>query len=183
MLRTLAIILLIIAAAPSVLADMYRYQDESGSVCMTNNLDSVPRKFRKGMTIVRDEAPGQSKLLPSAGKQQETKQLEDVAPLSTPTPVSPGTNRERFIRTGLVVVAVVILCFVISRIAAAVSLQKIGTLLVLLLLLVGGVYLYGLYIQELRTVFDKLRGNALNIKKNVETRENKTDDLLKKIGE
>ena len=37
-------------------ADYYRYTDGTGSVCMTNTLDSVPRKYRASMKVIKEEA-------------------------------------------------------------------------------------------------------------------------------
>ncbi len=35
---------LVVFSVPAVHADMYRYTDDAGSVCMTNSLESVPKK-------------------------------------------------------------------------------------------------------------------------------------------
>lgn len=36
-------------------ADYYRYTDGSGAVCITNNLDAVPPKYRSTMKVIREE--------------------------------------------------------------------------------------------------------------------------------
>ena len=73
--------------------------------------------------------------------------------------------------------------FLLTRLAGSLGFPRIGTVIFLGVLLVGGVYLYGMYINEMRTVFDNLRNDAQIIKKNVETREQKTDQMLKKLPE
>ena len=37
-------------------ADYYKYTDGSGAVCITNNLGTVPRKYRATMKVIREEA-------------------------------------------------------------------------------------------------------------------------------
>ena len=73
--------------------------------------------------------------------------------------------------------------FVFSRLGGAVGFPRVGSLMFIVFVLVGGVYLYGLYVDELRTVFGSLSKDALKIKSNVESRENKTDQQLKQQTE
>jgi len=47
--------------------------------------------------------------------------------------------------------------------------------------LTGGLYLYSSYIQEMRTVFGTLHKDAKNIKKNVGTQDQKSDQMLNQI--
>ncbi len=37
-------------------ADYYKYIDKSGAVCITNNLKSVPEKYRASMKVIREES-------------------------------------------------------------------------------------------------------------------------------
>lgn len=183
MVRIILIVCLFVSVAASAHADMFKYRDDSGTLCMTNKLESVPKKFRKKMTVVKEES---STLLPPVATQPtENREQATVSPKEPADVAAPpaATNRERYIRTGLVLAGCILLYFVISRICAALSIQKIGTVVILLTMLGGGVYLYGLYIEEMRAIFSRLRSDSNNIKKNVETREQKSDSMLKQIGE
>ncbi|NTW99970.1 MAG: DUF4124 domain-containing protein [Geobacteraceae bacterium] len=169
-------------------ADMYTYVDAAGTVCMTNSMASVPKQYRASVTVVKEDTPAQRKLLPEVQKLNR-----DPAPEAASVKQSYGDARapelqqtgadRRFTRTLLVVAGIIAGYFILSRIAATVGFPRAGSALFLLMVLLGGVYLYGLYISEMRSVFGKLRTDAQGIKKNVETREQKTDQTLQQIKE
>lgn len=182
----LAVLINVISSVVVVQADMYRYTDDSGSVCMTNKLDSVPKKFRKTMTVLKEELPAQQKMLPEVQKidrdpapyiAQGAK--EDPAASSAP----PIDNRAKYARTSLVLAGIIATYFLLTKVAGAVGFRRLGTVFFLGVVLLGGVYLYGLYVNEIGKVFDSLSNDAKNIKKNVESREQKTDQMLKKMPE
>lgn len=167
-------------------SDMYSYTDDSGAVCMTNSLESVPKKYRNSMTVTREVVPAQKKLLPEVQK-RSSDPAPYVAPAVKAEPAvaatAPVDNRPRYVRTALVVAGIIAAYLVFSNLAGSLGFPRVGVLLSLGALLLGGVYLYGLYVNELRSVFGSLRKDAVNIRKNVETRELKTDQMLKKIDE
>jgi hypothetical protein len=168
-------------------ADMYKYTDDSGSVCMTNSLESVPKKYRGTMTVIREEKPTQKKLLPEVQK-RTTDPLPQAAPepqsavTSAPATDTGGNNR-RNVTTALLAGGIVAGFFLLRWLGSAVGAPRTGLLLFLVLSLAGCVYLYNLYIVEMRSMFSGLRKDALNMKSNVESRQNKTDQMLKKQEE
>lgn len=170
------------------LADIYKYTDDSGSVCITNTLQNVPKKFRSSMSVVKEDAPVQKKLLPEVQK-RTTDPVPSVQPAihqkeqqNHAVPVPPD-NRQKYINTALVIAGLVAVYFVLGKIFEYIGFQKVGIALFLLTVLLGGVYLYGLYIQEMSAIFGALRKDAHGIKKNVETRDLKTDQMLKQLDE
>ena len=138
------------------------------------------------MSVVKDEVPVQKKLLPEVERRttDPTPTVQAVTPQigekSNPLPLSSG-NRKKYINTAVVIVGLFAVYFILGRIFHIIGFRKAGTALFLLLVLTGGVLLYGMYVQELRAVFGTLRKDANNIKKNVETRDLKTDQMLKQI--
>ncbi len=174
-------------------ADIYKYQDESGAICITNSLDAVPKKFRKGMTVVKEEVPKQEKLLapvpsrPPAqagqGDARVTRASDQVQQSAPPQVAVQKANRPKYVRTAVIIAGMLCACVIMGRLTSSLGVPHLGTVLFLAIVLSGGVYLYGMYVQELRTVFNGLRTDALKIKKNVETREHKTDYMLKEMPE
>lgn len=165
---------------------MYKYQDESGAVSITNSLESVPKKYRKGMTVIKEDSPYQNKLLPTPPPKspEQLRQSEEPAkPIVQPAIEVTSSNRPKHIRVALIVTGLVLAGFVITRLSGSLGFPRLGMLVFLVIMIAGGVYLYGMYISELKSVFNGLRGNALSIKKNVETREQKTDNMLKQMPE
>jgi hypothetical protein len=164
---------------------MYKYVDDSGLACMTNSLQSVPKKYRTRMTVVKEESNAPKKLLPEV-------QITDRDPLPATTVTerrqqqpdtvkTPPGNSSRYMRTALLVGVMAAGYFLLTRVAGAMNAPKVGTLLFLGLVLFCGVYLYGLYINEISSVFGMMRRDALNIKRNVETRDQKSEQLLKQM--
>gem|GEM_PF-5681559 len=174
-------------------ADMYKYQDENGAICITNSVDAVPKKFRKGMTVVKEEVPKQDKLLapvpsrPPAqtgqGDARVTQASDQVQQAALSQVAVQKANRPKYVRTALIIAGMLCACVIMGRLTSSLGVPRLGTVLFLAIVLSGGVYLYGMYVQELRTVFNGLRTDALKIKKNVETREHKTDYMLKEMPE
>lgn len=170
--------------AEPVLADMYKYVDESGSVCITNSLAAVPKKYRSSMTVVKEESAAPKKLLPEVEKRTSDplpQARNESRPAEAERVVPPVDNRPKYLRTALIVGGVIVAYFLLGRLCGSLGVPRVGTLLFLLLILVGGVYLYGLYVKELHAVFGSLRKDAIKIKTNVETREKKTDHMMKQL--
>lgn len=161
---------------------MYKYTDDKGVVCMTNSLESVPKKFRSKMTIIKDDVPKPAKHMPEA--QNLDRDPEPVAEVRSEQSSGKAKQqafavKSRYIHTALVVVGVIAGFFILRWLGNTLGLPGVGKILFLLVILLGGVYLYRLYIAELNTVFGSMKKDATNIRKNVETREQKTDQLMK----
>ena len=43
---------------PVACAEYYRYTDNRGVICITNNLNAIPHKYRSTMRVIREEKPG-----------------------------------------------------------------------------------------------------------------------------
>ncbi len=169
-------------------ADIYKYTDETGSVCITNSLEKVPKKFRSAMTVVREDAQAEKKMLPATQKRTAgpAPALQSVQPQpelqSVAQPVS-NDSRKKYITTAALIAGLVAVYFILGKITEYIDFQRVGTVLFLLVVLTGGVYLYGMYIEEMRATFDTLRKNAQGVKKNVETRDLKTEQMLNQLEE
>jgi hypothetical protein len=55
--RFLLPLLLVVSLVCAASADYYTYRDGRGVVNMTNNLESVPKKFRATMKVVKEDSP------------------------------------------------------------------------------------------------------------------------------
>ena len=155
-------------------ADMYKYTDDSGAVCMTNSLESVPKKFRPKMTIIKEDAPKPAKLLPEDKKRDRDPEPVPVVRNEQVSAEAKHTGVEdkgRYVRTAVVAVGVIAGFFLLRWLGRTLGFPGVGTLLFLLVTLLSGVYIYRMYINELSNVFGTLKKDAMNIRKNVETRE------------
>lgn len=105
-------------------ADYYKYTDKSGAVCITNNLDSVPPRYRSTMKLIREETlarkdrasrletPRETPAAPAIGASPQEK---GVAPPPEPTSAF-GRLTARFPWLNPVLVACAIFCaFLVVR--------------------------------------------------------------------
>lgn len=169
-------------------AELYKYVNDSGVPVITDQLETVPQKYRARMRVIKEDIPpAQQKLLPeverrttdpppsAAVQPQNTRQNENLG-ITAP-------DRNIYINTGLVLAGIVGCYFLLTRLCGSLGFPKIGMAAFLVIVLIGGVYLYNLFLKEMSSTFSDLRKDALGMKKNVETRENKTGQLLKNLPE
>lgn len=170
-------------------ADMYKYVDDTGSVVITNSIESVPKKYRTSMKVIKEEIPlSQQKLLPEVQKRKtdptpSTQSVQTQRELQKESQGITADSREKYINTGFVLAAIIVGYFIMTRLTGSLGFPRMGMIAFLLLVLTGGVYLYNLYIKEMSATFSKLRKDALGMKMNVETRESKTEQMLNKLPE
>lgn len=90
----LLISLIASAFATEGLADLYRYTDRDGVVCMTNSLEKVPQRYRSSVKVIREERkPDQArKELPA----EPVSPPEAVTVLPTSHSVAPANLAARF---------------------------------------------------------------------------------------
>lgn len=77
-----------------------------------------------------------------------------------------------------VIVGFCIACYLVKRLTGALGAPRVGSLIILLALLLGGVYMYGRYVEEMRAVFGALRKDAMKIKQNIESRDKKSGEVF-----
>lgn len=78
-----------------VVADYYKYTDSSGSVNITNNLQSVPKKYRSTMKVIKEESLNKRETAPKQTP-QASPAVQDAAPQKTAEepPAKPKTRFE-----------------------------------------------------------------------------------------
>lgn len=157
-------------------ADIYTYMDDSGTVCMTNSLGAVPKKFRKSMRVVKEERPKTQKQ-PQAVGNSVPQAAPPEADASQPASVTMH-KQDKYKKTGFVVGGFILLWYLLTKLPQGVGYQRTASVLLLFGALLSSVYLYRLYVEQMTAVYHELRTNALNIKKNVETREQKTGKTI-----
>lgn len=179
--------LLFLCISSETSADLYKYIDDNGVPVLTNQLESVPPKYRSSMKVVKEEAsPPRKMLLP------EVQKITADPPPAAPSRMQQNViqkeaagitaeKRKKIVNSGLVISGLVAGYFILSKLTGSLGIPRMGLIAFLLVTLIGGVYLYRLYLNEMSSVFTSLRKDALGIKKNVETREVKSDEMLKKL--
>ena len=168
----------IVFVVPTIcLADIYKYIDRSGTVVMTNKLESVPRQYLGKVTVIK-ETPA-----PRASSVESPATSSPAAPSLEPQEgggENPGNWRKYLVPSGILIgLAGIVL--LLCRIIGSMGGRSAGKIILLVIVIVIGIYGYQRYISHMSEVFAKLKIDAQNIKKNVESRAEKTNNSLKQL--
>ena len=168
------LLLILVAAMPqTVHADYYRYTDSSGAVCITNNRDAVPPKYRAAMKVVREET------LAAKDKVRHPEPLRDAQPAPA-TSISPPdkaaaaaeeptttygrlASRYTWFKPLLFAGAVILLYLIVRKIAAALPSANFARLLCIVFFLGVFVVVYVSYARYLSSSYNSLKTKMLAI--------------------
>jgi hypothetical protein len=159
----LLLLILVSAMAQSAHADYYKYTDGTGSVCITNKIESVPLKYRATMKVIREET------LAAKDKVKRPEPLRDAQPVpaaSAPAPAKTAAAAEEptstysrlaarhaWFKPALIVGAVILLYLIVRKIAAALPSALFARLLCIVFFLGVFVFLYVSYTRYLSSSY------------------------------
>lgn len=156
-----------------VLADYYRYTDGRGVVHMTNRLESVPKKFRASMRVIREEpkkeAAGQAAAAPdsAAGSvsvtQGEAEQEQGL--------FARLASRHVWVKPLAVVVAITLLFLAVVKLASWLSSPMLARVIYISFFAGVMVFLYNSYVSYLVEGSMKLKDRAVIMMKKSSNRE------------
>gem|GEM_PF-3637895 len=166
MLMTLVGIVACAVLPGATLADLYKYKDASGTLCITDRLDSVPVKFRGSVQVVKDDAP-------KAGVKREAEQApaaseEPQPPPVQPQPPAPGNRFEElsakyvWFKPLAMVGALVVGLLIAGRVARLLPTRQFGRLFSLVVFL-------GIIVWAYKCYMDQMVANYLSVKEKVVT--------------
>lgn len=146
---------------------VYRYVDRNGTESFTNNLDAIPKEYRKKAVVVRDGKKGEGK--ESAARPPESKaenKGEGAAPQEGRLQGIIRTAGE-FAATGMFqagagVIVFLLLFIFAGKIGSLLGFKDIGSIFRILLVLLLLAYLYGVYsratVDTVTTIKEEVRG-------------------------
>jgi hypothetical protein len=151
------------ASAQTAHADYYKYTDGTGSVCITNKIESVPPKYRATMKVIREET------LAAKDKVKRPEPLRDAKPVpaaSAPAPAKAAAPAEEptstygqlaarytWFKPALIVGAVILLYLIVRKIAVALPSALFARLLCIVFFLGVFVFLYVSYARYLSSSY------------------------------
>jgi hypothetical protein len=156
-------------------ADYYRYTDSTGAVCMTNTLDSVPRKYRASMKVIREEALDRKDqanrgLLPHAAPALSPAPQEAVTTPQENGSAAPGEKASVLSRlTGgapwkkaLLIVGVIVVLFVIvKKLTDLLPSAQLARVICIAFFLGTFVFLYKAYAEHLTNSFTTIKSRMI----------------------
>ncbi len=143
----------------------YKYRDGKGTICITNDVDAVPKKFRGGMQIITDETL--AKKDKGARRPTESEQVEDVMPAAAPQQPTSwfGRMATRFpwVRPALFLVAVSAAFCVVSKLASLFPSPMLARIVYIAFFLVVFTYGYKAYADYTVQSYFTIKGRVLTM--------------------
>ena len=146
---------------------VYRYVDKNGTESFTNNLDAIPKEYRKKAVVIRDGKKGEGKesaAQPPEGKEEN--KGEGAAPQEGRLQKIIRTAREvaatRMFQVGAGVIVFLLLFIFAGKIGSLLGFKGIGSIFRILLVLLLLAYLYSVYskaaVETVTTIKEEVRG-------------------------
>lgn len=137
-----------VGIAPTARADFYKYKDSTGAVCITNDRNAVPPKYRASMKVVHDETlekqdPGARKQPPQETPPSAAAGVEQApAPAAAPPSRSDSlTGRFPWLKPLAFVAGIVALFMAVAKVSTLLPSPLLGRLIYLAFFL--GVFVFG----------------------------------------
>lgn len=173
-------------------ADYYRYTDKTGTVCMTNTLDSVPHKYRATMKVIREEtlakkdrrtrieSPHDAPPQPAAGVAPEEK--KDVTPPEQASPLTRLASAPPWEKAALIACVIACLFLIVRKLTNLLPSALLAKVVCLAFFLGTFVFLYKTYTDHLTNSFFTIKSRMIAMFEKSDRRE-APDPLEKHLQE
>ena len=155
----LSLLLAILSFLQTAHADYYKYTNKRGAVCITNNLDSVPLKYRSTMKIIREETlaekdkamrlvtPPEPPAAPAIGGFPQAK--AEVAPSEPQSTLGRMSARFPWFKPVLVACGIMLLFLIVRKLADVLPSPILAKVIYLAFFLGAFVFVYKSYADHL----------------------------------
>jgi len=156
---------------PPACADYYKYRDNKGIICITNNLNAIPPQYRSTMKVIREDKPGRL----DRGNQART--APEVSPVvrepaaaghDRPTATSSQSDspfaqllaRFPLIKMLIMIAGIVAVSIIIVKLTSMIPSPQLARL-------INIVFFLGLFVFAYKLYADNLVGNYFTIKSKI----------------
>ena len=152
-------------------ADYYKYRDNKGIICITNNLNAVPPRYRSTMKVIREDKPGrldrgnQAQTTPGVSpvvrEQAATGHDQPAATSSqSDSPFTQLLARFPLIKMLIIIAGIVAASIIIVKLTSMIPSPQLARL-------INIVFFLGLFVFAYKLYADNLVGNYFTIKTKV----------------
>jgi hypothetical protein len=143
-------------------ADFYRYTDGSGAVNITNSLDSVPKKYRSTMKVVREDPAPKKAAVPETAQEpvSVTPVSQTVAPANAAARLDELSGRFPWLKPLLYLAAIVALWAVIIKVTSLLPSRLLGRVIYVAFAVGVVTFLYKSYAEHVVETTHKLKEDA-----------------------
>lgn len=165
--------LLLASGVRNAHADYYKYTDKDGTPCISNDLNSVPKQYRAGMKIIREDPPVKKE---PAASQQHYRPAPSPSPATgstiSPTKEEPAapqsaygkySDRLPWLTPVLLVAASVILFIAVGKLAELMPSPMLAKVIYLTFFLGVFVFAYKAYAEHLLTSYTSIRSKVMTM--------------------
>ncbi len=169
-------------------ADYYKYKDDKGSICITNVLESVPRKYRATMKVIPDGSS--RKKVRTEQQQAEPEQPaagEQPARISSPVPsrlsdrIARLAERWPWLKPSAIIFGIIAGFIIVFKLARVLPSPQMARLLYIIFFLGVFVIIYKSYVDYLVGGYTEIKHKVVTMFKKANERE-RLQDLDKPAG-
>jgi hypothetical protein len=153
---------------PLACADYYRYTDNRGVICITNNMNAIPSQYRSTMKVIREDKPGRL----DKGTQPQTPQVS--SPVAREPAIAghdrqsatPSQSDSRFVQFLARFPLIKLLIIIAGIVAASIIIVKLTSLIPSpqLARLINIAFFLGLFVFAYKLYAESLVGNYVTVK-------------------
>ena len=174
--------LCILAVAQQARADYYKYTDSTGTVCITNNRDEVPTRYRASMKVIREsdlakrEAAVENLATATPLAVNMPVRGTEPAPAAAPVTPAPGgfgqlTESYPWLSPLAVVCGIGIAFAIVVKLASRLPSPQLSRLVYIVFFLGTIVFAYKSYVGYMNDSYSRIKGQVLNMYQKANDRE------------
>jgi len=159
-----------VVITPSARADFYKYRDGSGAVCITNDPNTIPPKYRASMKVVRDEALEKKETdtrklaprkTPPVARENAAAGLEQAPAAEPPSRFASLAARFPWFKPLVIVAAIGALFLLVVKITTLLPSPLLARLIYLAFFLGVSVFGYKMYAESMLNSYQTIRTKVL----------------------
>lgn len=180
------LILLSVILARNSFAEIYKYVDKNGTECLTDDLRSVPEKYKKKAIIISGQSKkgGQetSEIQPSENKENDPtfEKKEETAKIKD---AIKGLVRSKLFKLIAGIIGFLFIFIIVGKASNSLGHGKVGSILRIVLTLLVLLYVFNAHLKEIVNAFATLKEEVLGVKKQAEERNKKVDEIINELPE
>ncbi|MCX7991248.1 MAG: hypothetical protein N2999_04320 [Proteobacteria bacterium] len=182
MLRCFIFLIIFSIIVSYAFADTYKYIDKNGIVNFTNDIKDIPQEYKNKVEIIKEEKEFQKDIKPVKNLNQQPPNQETVINSKQRNlSIESIVNGEKNFWYELFISLFFAVFFIFAhRILFFIENKKIITLLRFAIVFIIGIYMFSKYANKQVETFLEAKKDINKIKKSLETKDQKIDDLANK---
>ncbi|GAB4434402.1 MAG: hypothetical protein OHK0040_05400 [bacterium] len=165
-----------------IFAKTYRYVDKNGVVVFTDDYESIPDEFKKGVVIIKDDNDKETKPAVKTDTKSENNPLEADKKINSEKTL--GDKLSYYFNDSLtqklLAASLLLVVFIFAgRLLKGIENRRIVTLIRLGILIVMSLLLFQSYLEKAQSQYEELKADAERLKTKAIKRGIKADEIVR----